>query len=43
MLSLVFVPEITGKDEILNQLNEPQLKVHLSDGAEQNLENPYRF
>lgn len=43
MLSLVYVPEITGKDEIINQLNEPQLKVHLSDGSEQNLENPYRF
>lgn len=43
VLSLVYVSEITGKDEIINQLNEPQLKVHLSDGTEQNLENPYRF
>ncbi|MBW6491028.1 MAG: 4Fe-4S binding protein [Lentimicrobium sp.] len=43
MLSLIYVSEITSKDEIINQLNEPQLKVHLSDGTEQNLENPYRF
>lgn len=42
-LHLVYLPQMTSKEEILNQLNEPALKVHLSDGTEQQLDNPYRF
>jgi len=43
VLSLLYVPEITTREQIVIQLNEPQLKVHLSDGSEQKLDNPYRF
>ncbi|HOI88108.1 MAG TPA: 4Fe-4S binding protein [Lentimicrobium sp.] len=43
VLSLIYVPEITTREQVMIQLNEPQLKVHLSDGSEQKLENPFRF
>jgi hypothetical protein len=43
MLGLVYIPEMTGRDEIIRQLNEPELKVHLSDGSTQTFRNPYKF
>jgi polyferredoxin len=43
MLGLVYLPEMTGSDEIVRQLNEPELKVHMSDGSTQTFKNPYKF
>lgn len=43
VLGLVYIPEMTGRDEIIRQLNEPELKVHLSDGSTQTFRNPYKF
>jgi hypothetical protein len=43
VLGLVYIPEMTGRDEIIRQLNEPELKVHLSDGSTQTYRNPYKF
>jgi hypothetical protein len=40
VLGLVYIPEMTGRDEIIRQLNEPELKVHLSDGSTQTYRNP---
>ncbi|KAF0195009.1 MAG: hypothetical protein FD166_3249 [Bacteroidetes bacterium] len=42
-LVLTFVPAITGREKIVSLLNEPELKVHMSDGTKQTMENPFRF
>jgi polyferredoxin len=43
VLDLKFIPQLTDSATIVGQLNQPQLKVHLSDGTEETLDNPYRF
>ena len=43
VLDLKFIPQLTDSATIIDQLNQPQLSVHLSDGTEEILENPYRF
>jgi polyferredoxin len=42
-LRLLFIPALTSKDKITALLNQPELNVHMSDGTEQKLENPYHF
>lgn len=42
-LRLCYLPKVTDRDEIMEQLNAPQLKVHMSDGTEQMVDNPFRF
>ena len=43
VLDLKFIPQLTDSATIIEQLNQPQLSVHLSDGTEEVLDNPYRF
>lgn len=43
VLHLKFVPSMTDSTVITEQLNQPKLRVHLSDGTEQLLDNPYQF
>lgn len=43
VLDLKFIPQLTDSATIVAQLNQPQLKAHLSDGTEETLDNPYRF
>ena len=42
-LSVVFVPAITDRDKIISLLNQPVMKVHMSDGTLQTLDNPFHF
>jgi len=42
-LRLLFVPALTNKEKIIAQLNQPEMDVHMSDGTEKKISNPYRF
>ena len=43
MLRLIFVPTLTTREKIVALLNQPEMKVFMSDGTEQKIENPFRF
>ncbi|MCB9015664.1 MAG: 4Fe-4S binding protein [Lentimicrobiaceae bacterium] len=43
VLRLTYSPALTGKEQIMNLLNQPDLHVHMSDGTEKSMPNPYRF
>lgn len=42
-LRLIYAPALTDKEKIISLLNQPEMKVHMSDGSEQTLRNPFNF